>query len=112
VLLVAYDASYPEPLRSKRPIRDSFAVALVLTPSINSGALENGRSWARLSATVVEAKTDPPGARMPESELEALRSAIPAARSLPLLRRLARREPGPALLDYLDAQWVAVEVSF
>jgi hypothetical protein len=106
VLLIAYDASYPEPLRSKRPILDSFAVALVLAP------VEHGRSLARLSAAVIEAKTDSPDAFMPESKLEALRSAIPAARSLPLLRRLARREPGPALLDYLDAQWVAVEVSF
>ena len=32
VLLVAYDAEYPPPLRAKRPIPDAFGVALVLTP--------------------------------------------------------------------------------
>src|SRR6185437_4923435 len=32
VLLVAYDAGYPEPLRAARPIPDAFGVAMVLGP--------------------------------------------------------------------------------
>ena len=39
MLLIAYDASYPEPLRSVRPIPDAFAVALVLAPEARAGAL-------------------------------------------------------------------------
>ena len=38
-------------------------------------------------------------------------SSIPAARSLPLLRQLARREPGRVTIDYLDVQQLAVEVA-
>ena len=33
VLLIAYDASYPAPLLSARPIPDAFGVALVLAPA-------------------------------------------------------------------------------
>jgi hypothetical protein len=32
VLLLVYDTDYPEPLRSARPVPDSFGVALVLSP--------------------------------------------------------------------------------
>jgi hypothetical protein len=106
VLLIAYDASYPEPLRSKRPILDSFAVGLVLTPMKHPG------SFARLSATVVEKNPDVAETLLSEPELERLRSTIPAARGLPLLQRLARREPGVVLLEYLSPQRLAVEISF
>lgn len=101
VLLSAYDTTYPEPLRGKRPLPDSFAVALVLTPA----AGPNTR--ARLTASLCSTAAD----RLSEPRLEALRSAVPAARSLPLLRLLARREPGEVVLDYVGEQRVAVEVS-
>ncbi|TLY67204.1 MAG: beta-ketoacyl synthase chain length factor, partial [Gammaproteobacteria bacterium] len=39
VLLVAYDASYPEPMRSARPIADAFGVALVLSPKAGAASL-------------------------------------------------------------------------
>jgi len=100
VLLIAYDASYPQPLHAKRPIADAFAVALVLAPEARAA------SSARLTATFTDASTD----RIPEPQIEALRSSIPAARCLPLLRRLARRETGCAVIDYLDTQRLAVEV--
>jgi hypothetical protein len=73
----------------------------VLTPGRQESSL------ARLTATLTDAAAD----RIPDSPLEAVRASIPAARSLPLLLRLARREPGHVVIDYLDTQRVAVEVS-
>jgi hypothetical protein len=101
VLLIAYDVGYPEPLHTKRPIADAFGVALMLAPEPRASSL------GRLSVTL----TDSVACRIPDPRIEALRSSIPAARSLPVLRRLARREPGRAVIDYLDAQRVAIEVS-
>jgi len=111
VLLSAYETSYPEPLRATRPLPDSFAVALVLTPAATPSTL--GRITARLVDADADADADAATAtyRFPEPQLEALRTALPAARSLPLLRLLARREAGEVVLDYLGAQRLAVEVS-
>jgi hypothetical protein len=100
VLLVAYDVGYPEPLRSVRPIPDAFGIAMVLAPGATEGA-----------PVITAALTDDPPQQMSSPEFESLRVAIPAARSLPLLEKLARREPGRVVLDYLDAQRIAVEVS-
>lgn len=100
VLLIAYDASYPEPLRSARPIPDAFGVALVLAPRAGT------RSLAQLRAAL----TDAPADALTDPQLEGLRTAIPAARSLPLLAHLARGATGSAVLEYLDRR-LAVEVS-
>jgi hypothetical protein len=113
VLLVAYDTAYPEPLRAKRPIPDAFGIALVLCaePSLLTpcGLREAGNvsQFPRIDARLTGDAAD----CMPELPLEALRSTIPAARSLPLLRRFARREPGVARIEYLDRQSLAIEVS-
>ena len=101
VLLIAYDASYPEPMRSVRPIPDAFGVALLLAPGASV------RSLARLDL----AWSDAPADRMAEPALERLRSSIPAARSLPLLAHLARAAEGRVLIDYLDGARIALEVS-
>jgi hypothetical protein len=101
VLLVASDTGYSEPLRSKRPLWDSFAVALVLTPEPGPGTL------AGLSVRLTDALPE----RMTDGRLEAIRAAIPAARGLPLLARIARREPGTVVIDYLDPQRLAIEVT-
>jgi hypothetical protein len=103
VLLSAYETAYPEPLNAKRPLPDSFGVALVLTPAAAANGL------ARITASLCHdvAAAD----RLADPQLEALRAALPAARSLPLLRRLARREPGKVVLDYIGEQHVIVEVS-
>jgi hypothetical protein len=73
---------------------------MVLTPAIGAGSL------ARIEATL----TDEAGDTMADAPLEALRRAIPAARSLPLLRLLATGASGRAILDYLDVSRVAVRV--
>jgi hypothetical protein len=46
-----------------------------------------------------------------EPALERLRTAIPAARSLPLLQLLARGAGGDVVLDYLGHLRLAVTVS-
>ena len=112
VLLVAYDSGYPEPLRAVRPIPDLFGVAMVLEPvgeQLASGAMTTnaGQPLARITATLTSAVAT----QMPDAQLEAVRATIPAARSLPLLSKLARREPGHVVLDYLETQRIAVEVS-
>ena len=97
-LLVAYETGYPEPLREKRPLPDAFGVALLVDPS--------PLPLPRITIRLTDAEAD----RMPERPLEALRASIPAARSLPLLRRLARGGNGATTLDYLDRR-IEVEVS-
>jgi hypothetical protein len=101
VLLIAYDAPYPEPLLAKRPVRDAFGVALLLAPQAGAGAL------ARLELSLDEGAPD----RLADPGLEALRRAVPTARSLPLLRLLARRESGAALIEYLGGPQLALKVA-
>jgi hypothetical protein len=100
VLLVAYDAAYPEPMRAVRPLADAFAVALLLTPH------RTPRSLARLAVGL----SSEVASVCPHPGLEQLRATIPAARSLPLLAQLACAASGSVSLDYL-AQRLAVEVS-
>jgi hypothetical protein len=100
LLLLAYDTQYPEPLNAKRPIPDAFGVALVLAPNASAATL------AKLTAMLTDSDAD----RMSEPRLEEMRASIPAARSLPLLHKLARRESGRVTLDYLRHVRLALEV--
>jgi hypothetical protein len=101
VLLVAYDAPYPEPLHAARPIADSFAVALVLA------AMDASDRGARITAEIARCESPTILADVP---LENLRRTIPAARALPLLALLARATPGRVCVDYLDGLALALEV--
>jgi len=101
VLLVAYDTEYPPPLHLKRPIPDALGVAMVLTPGKSTGSL------ASIEATLTDEACD----RMADPQLEALRRAIPAARSLPLLRLLAAGAGGRSILEYLDVSRIAVQIA-
>ena len=100
-LLLAYDTPYPEPLHSTRPIADAFGVALVLAPQRSAQAL------AKISVSLTDAAAE----QLDDVTLEALRVAIPTARSLPLLRRIAQRQAAQVVLDYLDSARLAVAVS-
>ena len=93
VLLVAYDAPYPDPLRACRPVADAFGVALVLSPHTT------GKALMRMSLTLQEATAT----RMTEAGLEAMRRGIPSARSLPLLQAVARQQEGMIAIDYIDS---------
>ncbi len=125
VLLVAYDAEYPEPIHSVRPVPDAAGVALVLVPAPTPRALAALKLWGfapSLAALGTAAKRRPapsgpvslgdtPAATMADAALEALRSAIPAMRALPLLERLARRQAGAVAIEYLAPLQVQVEVA-
>ena len=101
VLLIAYDADYPEPIRSARPIPDAFGVALLLTPA--AGARSLAQITARLSLMPADVLRD--------ARLEALRAQLPAARSLPLLQVLALAQRRRVAIDYLESQSLEIEVS-
>lgn len=105
VLLVAYDTDYPEPLRSVRPLPDTFGVALVLAPRRSERSLAQ---WRLASATCL---TGAPAQRLQDGALERLRSSIPAARCLPLLRSVAAQTQGEVVLDYLQGLQLAVQVA-
>ncbi len=97
---MAYDTEYPPPLHLNRPIPDALGVALLLTPE------KSARSLARIETTLTAEACD----SMAESQLEALRRAIPAARALPLLQLLAAGHGGRTILEYLDVSRIAVQV--
>jgi hypothetical protein len=101
VLLVAYDAPYPEPLLAKRPMRDAFGLALLLAP--RSGA----RALANFELTLTDAAPD----ALADAGLEALRRTVPSARCLPLLGLLARGARGAAVLEYLGGPQLALQVA-
>ncbi len=87
-LLAVYEAPAPAPLLAKRPIGAICGTALVLTPQ------RSPRSLAALELSMtVEAETV-----MDDPALEVLRRSNPAARALPLLRLLARRQSGQVAL--------------
>jgi len=117
VLLVAYDAPYPQPLFAKRPIPEAFGVAFVLAPLRDAssaspephGVATGVGSSATLGRLTLELSDSPPD-RMGNAELEALRASIPAARALPLLQQLAQRKAGVVNIEYLDGRSLAVEV--
>ena len=103
VVLISYDAPYPEPLNATRPIPDGFAVALVLA------APASGSRGTVIHVEAAGGNTAPTG--FPDPALESLRRAIPAARSLPLLALLASEKPGKAVLEYLDGMAISIEAS-
>ena len=100
LLLVAYDTEYPEPIHAKRPIPDAFGAALVLTPHRQRASL------ARIGLELCDGPADV----LHDPRLERLRVSIPAARCLPLLRRLALNESGTTVLDYLDGPRLALKI--
>jgi hypothetical protein len=100
VLLVAYDLDYPSPLREKRPIPDSLAVALLVRRH------SSARTLAKLRATLRQSEPD----RIPDPELEYLRQQIPAARALPLLALVAQGRAATCQLEYLAPLALEVQV--
>ena len=100
-LLLACDAPYPEPLHGARPILDALGIALVLLPE------RSATSVAQISASFTESAAD----TFDNPALETLRNGIPAARGLPLLSAIARRQALRVVLDYLEPSRLAVDVT-
>ena len=92
VILVAYDAPYPEPLQNCRPIPEAFGLALVLSPE------RTERSTLRMSMAIDAAEPT----RLADEALEALRLAAPTARALPLVQAIARQQAAAVVVEYLD----------
>jgi len=76
-------------------------VALLLAPDARPGAL------ARIEIASSREAPEP----LSEAGLEAMRRAIPSARSLPLLALLARGAAGACVLEYVDGLGLAVTVA-
>lgn len=103
VLLIGYDVPAPMPIWPFRPLSAPFAVALLLTaPDAVKTALT--RLNLRLGNNLTETTLSMP-------ELESLRLGNPAARSLPLLQAIARRQPANLVLPYLSPQHLGVGTS-
>ena len=102
VLLIAYDTDYPEPLFGVRPLPDTFGVALLVSPRPGSADL------GRISMRPEAAFTSEPAGTLDDPALESIRSAIPAARCLPLLRALALGVDETVVIGYLDGLQLSV----
>lgn len=81
VVLIAYDAPYPQPLHTARSISSTFGVALVLAGN------KTHRSLAKLEISI--SRNGNASTPLANAALEAIRIGTPAARSLPLLAALA-----------------------
>ena len=103
VLLVASDTPYPEPLHATRPLPDSLGMALVLAPG------NAPRAIARLAVQPDIGAADATPCSVPA--LEALRRAIPAARSLPLLEAFAAARAAELVLDYQPSLRLRARIS-
>ncbi len=99
-LLIACDSTYPEPLHQARPIPDEFGIGLVLAPQ------RSAHSLARIRVSLTSGRAD----QMTDIALENLRTAIPAARGLPLLHAVANRASTTLVIDYLDTTRLALEI--
>jgi hypothetical protein len=102
VLLVAYDMAVPAPLNEARPIAEGFAVAFVLGPPSNGSTMT-----VRMS---LEQANGGESALPHDQALERLRLDNPAARSLPLLRAIAKTDPESVSLALLGTQQLILSV--
>jgi len=102
VLLIGYDAPYPEPLGNIRRIAQPFGVALLFTRD------RTGRTIAELEVT--QDARPRPATRMSNAALERLRTGDPCARSLPLLAALAGAQPQRVTLERDAGQTLSLSV--
>jgi len=102
VLLAAYDVAAVGPLQGAIACRSRFAAALVLAPR---SARAHARLRLRAHASAAELA---PSATL----LQASHCDNPAARSLPLLAALARRESGVLQVAAGSSAGLEVEISF
>ena len=98
-LLVAYDYTSPPALSDVRRVLAPFATAMVLTGEPTQWSI----TLDLLEGEVCDAMHDP--------ALEAMRVGNPAARSLPLLARLASSRPGDVRIAYLDDLVLGIRVN-
>ena len=95
VLFVAYDCQPPPPLDVKRDITMPFAVALLLSKT----PCDSTYSGISIDPLAYQGSAQEE-ARCQNTSLELLRCANPAARSLPLLESVCRKQAGDITLSY------------
>lgn len=105
VLLVVYDTNFPEPMHTKRPVPDTFGVAMVLSPR------RGDHSLAQMALPTTGYLTTAAPDVMDNAALELLRQSIPAARALPLLQAIARGQSTALVLAYLNEAHLMLEVA-
>ncbi len=101
VLFVAYDYPAPMPLDSARHLQAGFAVAMCLS------ANKEQNSIAELQLYLDESNVY---TQCANSALEQLRTANPAARSLPLLQAIANNEAQDIVLPHLQSTSLNISV--
>lgn len=106
VLLVVADSDFPPPLHAKRPIPDSSALALVLTPQCGTQALAR-INMARRDALGAAPATLLDGA---DDRLQAAVATMPPLRGLPLLAAALSTSASPVALPFLPPQTLGLEV--
>lgn len=100
-MLVAYDQPHPEPLNRCRVLSAAFSTAMILTSEQTSSSLLGCR--LTLADRQVQLTT------METPALEDFRNSCPAARSLPLLARLAAPAESEITLEYLSDTSLVLE---
>ena len=108
VLLVACDSEYPEPLNTKRPIQDTGALAIVLSPTRGPrsiGQIRLSRRGALQDRARSELVAD-------QVVLAACTGAMPSMRGLPLLQALVSPDGVQTIaLEYFPPQSLVVQVA-
>jgi beta-ketoacyl synthase-like protein len=97
VLLAVFDCALPEPIFALRRVAQSFAAAFVLTPERSAQTLAE---W--------EVNMDEGSAAQAQGFPEEV-LFNPAARALPLLVQLAKKEAGDVAIEYLPGQQLVVK---
>lgn len=105
VLLVVCDMPYPFPLANARPMRDSFATALLLRPQ------RTDHNMATLTLSLDSTTTGASKIKN-NAQLEALRETVPSARVLPLLQAIARRSADPLRFDLYESSKLMVNIAY
>lgn len=100
-LLAVYDIKTTTPISEKRNIPVEFGVALLLSPK------PSARSMVELRLSL---SSNTSAATQAGSQLENLRNANPAARSLPLLELVAQKRSGTVIFNMLNQNNVQLEV--
>lgn len=104
VLLIAYDGPPPFPIAPFRPLLAPFAVALRLSPNAKP------TGTVRLEIAFDTERAAAPTA-MSDLGLEALRLGNPAARALPVLAAIARRESTTVVIEAAGAATLRVAIA-
>jgi len=104
VLLIAYDRPAPGVLFSSAPSRYEFAVAMLLVPKPHKGSI------ACLQIDLCAAGQNE-HSKCHSSVLDEVRLGNPAARALPILESLARKDSTEIVLPYLSYLDVVVSIN-